>query len=96
MGSLHTIFCSEHDILGKDGKPLARNRRFPLEKMDPKDMYEIVAPLPVNPAPAALLSRALLTLREGSRSEFESLLRLHGGTLAPLQPFLDYRNRIKD
>jgi len=88
-----TLMC---DILGKDGKPLARNRRFPLEKMDPKDMYEIVAPLPVNPAPAALLSRALLTLREGSRSEFESLLRLHGGTLAPLQPFLDYRNRIKD
>ena len=75
------------DII-KDGNPI-RGRSLNLERMDPKEMYRIMKPMPVDTSYSALYSRGLLTLREGTPDEFRIFFNRFRDKLRALEPFLE-------
>ena len=75
------------DII-KDGNPI-RGRTLNLERMDPKEMYRIMKPMPVDDSYSALYSRAFLPLREGTPDEFRVFFNRFREKLRALEPFLE-------
>ena len=70
------------DVLGADGQWVTRP--FPINRLSTKEMFSMISALPADRSPQALISRALLTLREGTAMEFREFVERFD--VKPLKP----------